>query len=88
MTMAVNMECVPKPESGTKVVTMTPPINGSADVALTLPSRLSLSAVSCKYQPAIILSHYYGWLEKIFSTKFSQLLKHCSVYFLRICVFR
>jgi hypothetical protein len=30
--MAVNMAYVPKPESGTK---MTPPWNGSADIALT-----------------------------------------------------
>jgi hypothetical protein len=35
MTMAVNMAYVPKPESGTKVLEMTPPRNGSADIALT-----------------------------------------------------
>ena len=33
--MAVNMAYVPKPESGTKVFKMTPPWNGSADIALT-----------------------------------------------------
>jgi hypothetical protein len=33
--MAVNMAYVPKPESGTKVLKMTPPWNGSADIALT-----------------------------------------------------
>jgi hypothetical protein len=34
MTMAVNMAYVPKPESGTKVLKMTQPWNGSADIAL------------------------------------------------------
>jgi hypothetical protein len=33
--MAVNMAYVPKPESGTKVLKMTTPWNGSADIALT-----------------------------------------------------
>jgi hypothetical protein len=33
--MAVNMEYVPKPESGAKVLKMTPPWNGSADIAPT-----------------------------------------------------
>ena len=33
--MAVNMAYVPKPESGTKVLKMTPPSNGSVDIALT-----------------------------------------------------
>ena len=32
--MAVNMAYVPKPESGTKVLKMTPPWNDSADIAL------------------------------------------------------
>jgi hypothetical protein len=31
MTMVVNMAYVPKPESGTKVLKMTPPLNGSAN---------------------------------------------------------
>jgi hypothetical protein len=31
--MAVNMAYVPKPESGTKVLKMTPPWNSSADIA-------------------------------------------------------
>jgi hypothetical protein len=35
MTMEVNMAYVPKPESGTKVLKMTPPLNGSVDIALT-----------------------------------------------------
>jgi hypothetical protein len=35
MTMAVNMAYVRKPESGTKVLKMTPPRNGSVDIALT-----------------------------------------------------
>jgi hypothetical protein len=33
--MAVNMAFVPKPESGAKVLKMTPPWNGSADIAPT-----------------------------------------------------
>ena len=33
--MAVNMAYVPFPESGTKVLKMTPPWNGSVDNALT-----------------------------------------------------
>ena len=33
--MTVNMAYVPKPESGTKVLKMTPPWNGSVDIALT-----------------------------------------------------
>jgi hypothetical protein len=33
--MAVNMAYVSKPESGTKVLKMTLPCNGSADIALT-----------------------------------------------------
>jgi hypothetical protein len=33
--MAVNMAYVPKPESGTKVLKMTPPWNGSVGIALT-----------------------------------------------------
>jgi hypothetical protein len=33
--MAVDMAYVPKPESGTKVLKMTPPWNGSVDIALT-----------------------------------------------------
>jgi hypothetical protein len=33
--MAVNMAYVPKPESRTKALKMTPPWNGSADIALT-----------------------------------------------------
>jgi hypothetical protein len=42
--MAVNMAYVPKPKSGNKVLKMTPPWNGSADIALTsekLKRRLS-----------------------------------------------
>jgi hypothetical protein len=35
MTTVVNMAYVPKPESWTKVLKMTPPSNGSADIALT-----------------------------------------------------
>jgi hypothetical protein len=35
MTLAVNMAYMPKPESGTKVLKMTPPWNGSVDIALT-----------------------------------------------------
>ena len=35
MTMAVNMTYVPKPKSGTTVLKMAPPSNGSADIALT-----------------------------------------------------
>jgi hypothetical protein len=33
--MAVNMAYVRKPESGAKVLKMTPPLNGSVDIALT-----------------------------------------------------
>jgi hypothetical protein len=33
--MAVNMAYVPKAESGTKVLEITPPWNGSVDIALT-----------------------------------------------------
>jgi hypothetical protein len=33
--MAVNMEYVRKPESEAKVLKMTPPWNGSVDIALT-----------------------------------------------------
>jgi hypothetical protein len=33
--MAVNMAYVPKPESGTKVLKMTPPWNGGVHIALT-----------------------------------------------------
>ena len=33
--MAVNMAYVLKPESGTKVLKMTPPWNGIVDIALT-----------------------------------------------------
>jgi hypothetical protein len=33
--MAVNMAYVPKPESGTKVLKITPPWNGSVDIART-----------------------------------------------------
>jgi hypothetical protein len=33
--MAVNMAYVPKPESGMKVLKITPPWNGSAGLALT-----------------------------------------------------
>jgi hypothetical protein len=33
--MAVNMAYVPKPESGPKVLKMTPPWNGSVDIART-----------------------------------------------------
>jgi hypothetical protein len=33
--MAANMAYVPKPESWTKVLKMTPPWNGSVDIALT-----------------------------------------------------
>jgi hypothetical protein len=35
MTMAVNMAYVPKPEYGAKVLKMTPPRNGSAEIAPT-----------------------------------------------------
>ena len=35
MTMAVNMAYVPKPESGAKVLKITPPWNGSVDIAPT-----------------------------------------------------
>jgi hypothetical protein len=35
MTMAVNIADVPKPECGKKVLKMTPPWNGSAEIALT-----------------------------------------------------
>jgi uncharacterized protein (DUF1684 family) len=46
MTMAFNMAYVPKPESGTKVLKMTPPRNGSVDIALTSKRKSdSLSAV-------------------------------------------
>jgi hypothetical protein len=37
--MAVNMAYVPKPESGAKVLKMTPPWNGSADIALTFEKQ-------------------------------------------------
>ena len=37
--MAVNMAYVPKPESGTKVLKMTLPWNGGADIALTFESK-------------------------------------------------
>jgi hypothetical protein len=37
--MAVNMAYVPKSESGTKVLKMTPPWNGSADIALTFEKQ-------------------------------------------------
>jgi hypothetical protein len=33
--MVVHMAYVPKPESRTKVLKMTPPWNGSVDIALT-----------------------------------------------------
>ena len=33
--MVVNMACVPNPESGTKVLKMTPPWHGSSDIDLT-----------------------------------------------------
>ena len=33
--MSVNMAYVPKPESGTKDLKMTPPWNGGIDIALT-----------------------------------------------------
>jgi hypothetical protein len=33
--MAVNMAYVPKPESGAKVLKMTPPWNGIVNIALT-----------------------------------------------------
>jgi hypothetical protein len=37
--MAVNMAYVPKPESGAKVLKMTPPWNGSADIAPTFENE-------------------------------------------------
>jgi hypothetical protein len=39
MTMAVNKAYVPKPESGTKVLNMTPPWNGSVDISLTSENK-------------------------------------------------
>jgi hypothetical protein len=41
--MAVNMAYVPKPESGTKVLKMTPPWNGSVNKALTSEKEKSTS---------------------------------------------
>ena len=48
MTMLVNMACVPKPESGTKVFKMTPPWNGSVDIALT-PEKQKQQRFWCAY---------------------------------------
>ena len=39
MAMAVNMAYVPKPESGTKALKMTPPWNGSVDQYKQQPFR-------------------------------------------------
>ena len=48
MTMAVNM---PKPESGTEVLTMTPPMNGSSDIALI--HRIKMMAACRFHQNAL-----------------------------------
>jgi hypothetical protein len=39
MTMAINMAYGPKPESGTKVLKITPPSNGSVDIPLTSENK-------------------------------------------------
>ena len=53
--MAVNMAYVPKPESGTKVLKMTPPWNGSADIALS--EKQKQQPFWCAYSVC-----FYGWL--------------------------
>jgi hypothetical protein len=46
MTMAVNMAYVPKPESGTKVLKMTPPLNGSV-VRANFRKRKAIAFLKC-----------------------------------------
>ena len=55
------------------------------DFSHILPSCLSFIAESREYHPSVALSYNHKWIKNI-STKFRQLLKQCSVFFLRICV--
>jgi predicted metalloprotease with PDZ domain len=52
------------------------------DVSHILPSCLLFIAKSRKYHPVVVLLHNHKWLKKI-STKFHQVLKQCSVFYLR-----
>ena len=45
--MTVNMAYVPFPESGTKVLKMTPPWNGSVDNALTTKKQKATAFLKC-----------------------------------------
>jgi hypothetical protein len=57
------------------------------DFSHILPSCLLFIAESRKYHPVVVLLHNNQWLKKI-STMFHQVLKQCSVFYLRYCVLR
>jgi hypothetical protein len=59
--MAVNMVYVRKPESGEKVLKMTPPWNGSVDIALT-SEKESLSEVLIVFRRVAFRGGH--WKEK------------------------
>ena len=50
-------------------------------------SCLLFIAESRKYHPVVVLLHNHKWLKNI-STKFHQVLKKCSVFYLRYSVLR
>jgi hypothetical protein len=52
-----------------------------------LPSCLLYIAVSRRYHPVVVLLHNARWLKTI-STKFNEVLKQCSIFYLRYCVLR
>jgi hypothetical protein len=57
------------------------------DFSHILPSCLLFIAESGKYHQVVVLLHNDRWLKTI-STKFNEVLKQCSIFYLRYCVLR
>jgi hypothetical protein len=57
------------------------------DFSHILPSCLLFIAESRKYHPVVVLLHNHKGLKNI-STKFHQVVRQCSVLYLRYCVLR
>ena len=55
------------------------------DFSQILPYCLLYIAESREYHPVVVLLHNHKWRKKI-STKFHEILKQCSVFYLRYCI--
>jgi hypothetical protein len=69
------------------ILMSTPWINRVTLPYLTLPPCLLFIAESRKYPPVVVLLHNHKGLKNI-STKFRQVVRQCSVLYLRYCVLR